>query len=164
MHKARHDRDKRLNHSKEYYQRLGYNIFITNVEKKTWTASQVAQAYQTRWQIEIIFKSWKSGFHLQKIFHEGCTNQHRVRVNIYLLLLFMCLFMQKLYMPYRVHIQKHYGKEISLLKLSMYICNNLLPALMFTQKQLGEQIAKHCCYEQRTDRVNMADLMNIFKN
>ena len=164
IRKARQDRDKRLNHNKEYYQRLQYNVFITNVSNQTWTARQAAQAYQTRWQIEIIFKSWKSGFYLQEIFHDGCTNQHRVRVNIYLLLLFMCLFMQKLYMPYKDHIQKHYGKDISLLKLSMYISSNLSAVFMSTQKQLEEQIVKHCCYDRRADRVNMVDLLKIFKN
>lgn len=164
IRKARHDRDKRLNHNKAYYQRLHYNVFITNVGNQTWTARQAAQAYKTRWQIEIIFKSWKSGFYLQEIFHEGCTNPHRVRVNIYLLLLFMCLFMQKLYMPYKDHIQKHYGKDISLMKLSLYISNNLLMIFMFTKKQLGQQLAKHCCYDQRTDRVNMTDLLKILKN
>jgi hypothetical protein len=164
IRRARNDRDKRLNHSKEYYQWLSYNIFITNVEKDTWTAWQAAMAYKTRWQIEIIFKTWKSGFHLQEIFHEGCTNEHRVRVNIFLLLLFMCLFMQKFFMPYKNHVQEQYGKDISLVKLSLYISANLLPIFMYPSKQLGEQIAKHCCYDKRDDRVNMADLLKIFKN
>ena len=139
-------------------------MFITNVKNQTWTPRQVAQAYKTRWQVEIIFKSWKSAFHLQEIFHEGCTNEHRVRINIYLLLLFMCLFMQKLYIPYKNHIQKQYGKVVSLMKLSLYVSTNLSTLFMYTQKQLKAQLAKHCCYDRRTDRVNMEDLLKIFKN
>jgi hypothetical protein len=163
IRRARNDRDKRVNHSKEYYQWLSYSVFITNVEKDTWTARQAAMAYKTRWQVEIIFKTWKSGFHLQDIFHEGCTNEHRVRINIFLLLLFMCLFMQKLFMPYKDYAQKQYGKDISLIKLSLYISTNLLTIFMNSSKQLREQVAKHCCYDKRADRVNMADLMKIFK-
>jgi hypothetical protein len=164
IRKARHDRDKRLNHSKQYYQWLRYNVFITNVETQKWTAGQAAQAYRTRWQVEIIFKSWKSGFHLQEILHEGCTNQYRVRINIYLLLFFMCLFMQNLYIPYKDHIKKQYGKQISLMKLSLYISSNLLTIFMWGPKQIKEQIAKHCCYDIRTDRVNLADSLKILKN
>jgi hypothetical protein len=163
IRKARNDRDKRLNHGKEYYQWLSYNVFTTNVEEDIWTAQQAATAYKARWQVEIIFKTWKSGFHLQEIFHEGCTNEHRVRVNIFLILLFMCLFMQKFFMPYKDCIQKQYDKTISLMKLSLYISSNLLTIFMYSSKQLKEQLAKHCCYDKRADRVTMDDLLKIFK-
>ena len=58
--KARKNRDKRSNYNKEYYDLLGYIIFITSVDKNIWDYKQVAQAYRVRWNIEILFKSWKS--------------------------------------------------------------------------------------------------------
>lgn len=164
VRKAKHDRDKRLNHSRQYYQWLGYSVYITTVEDKVWTATQVAKAYSVRWQIEIIFKSWKTGFGLQAMLHEGCGNEHRVRVSILLMLLFICLFMQKIYIRYKDSIETKAGKRISLLKLSVFFCNNLKEIFFLPDKILKESIARHCCYDKRSDRINMTDLYQIFKN
>lgn len=154
IRKAKHDRDWRLNHSKEYYRWLGYQVLITNVEEQVWTPQQAAQAYRVRWQIEIIFKSWKSGFHMQQLLHEGCTNADRVKVSVYLLLLFICLFMQKLYVPY----YKTGDKAISLCKLCKYAFANIREILALESSLLKLIIQKHCCYDKRSDRITMTDL------
>jgi Transposase DDE domain len=164
VRKAKHERDKRVNHSKQYYQWLGYSVYITSVEKKVWTPQEVAKAYGVRWQIEIIFKSWKTGFHLQDMLHEGCTNEHRVRVSIFLMLLFICLFMQKIYIRYKTLIEGMGERFISLVKLSVFISNNLKEIFSLPDKQLIEVISRHCCYDKRYDRINMTDLYQNFKN
>ena len=164
IRKAKHDRDKRLNHSKEYYQWLGYSVYITTVNRDCWSTTDVAKAYKMRWQIEIIFKSWKSGFHLQCILHEGCTNQHRVKVSIYLMLLFICLFMQRIYLRYKNIIEKKMRKKISLIKLATFISYNLKEIFSIRDTLLMELIAINCCYEKRYDRINMTDLYQINKN
>jgi hypothetical protein len=158
IRRAKQDRDARLNHSKLYYGWLKFNVYITTVDKEVWTAPEVYRAYRVRWQIEIIFKSWKSGFNLQHILHEGCTNEHRVRVSILLLLLFICLFMQKMYIRYKSIIEKMTGKKISLLKLAVYVGNNLKEVIALPDKFLKQIIGLHCCYDKRSDRINMTDL------
>ena len=55
VRKAKNHRDKRLNHSKDYYQLLQYNLFITTEEEKTFSIDQIAQLYQLRWRIETIY-------------------------------------------------------------------------------------------------------------
>ena len=157
--KARHHRDKRLNHSADYYQWIRYNVFITNVSQETLTAKEVAEVYKVRWQIEILFKSWKSGGHLQRILHEKCTNVHRVKITIYLLLMLYCTIMQKVYTLHDKSIKKKYNKCISLIKLLGYVCNNLLKVATASKRQLEKQLYKHCCYEQRNDRTNMAQFV-----
>jgi len=158
IRKAKQDRDARLNHTKEYYEWLRFNVYITTVGKDVWTAQQVYKAYKVRWQIEIIFKSWKSGFNLQHILHEGCTDENRVRVAIFLMLLFMCLFMQKVYVRYKNVIENKTDKKISLLKLGVYTCNNIKEIIGIPDKLLKELITLHCCYDKRSDRINMTDL------
>lgn len=158
VRKAKKDRDARLNHSREYYQWLRFNVYITTVATDVWTARQVHQAYKVRWQIEIIFKSWKSGFNLQHVLHEGYTNENRVRVTIFLILLFMCLFMKRIYVYYKHQLEKTTTQKISLIKLSVFICNNFQQIFTLPDKLLKELIALHCRYDKRSDRINMTDL------
>lgn len=164
IRKAKQDRDARLNHSKEYYEWLRFNVYITTVDKDVWTAQQVYKAYKVRWQIEIIFKSWKTGFNLQHILHEGCTDEDRVRVTIFLMLLFMCLFMQKIYVRYKNVIENTTNKKISLIKLSIYVGNNIKEIIAIPNKILKEIITLHCCYDKRSDRINMTDLYQQNEN
>jgi hypothetical protein len=43
---------------------LAWNLCITNVPPTIWATATVPKVYPIRWQIELIFKSWKSYLHL----------------------------------------------------------------------------------------------------
>lgn len=156
--KARSDRDKRLNHSKEYYKWLCYSVFITTVDAAIWETWQVGEAYKVRWQIEIVFKSWKSGAGMQSILHQEITAEQRVKTSIYLFLVLQCLLIDHFFIPFSRVIEKRTGKNISLLKLTTFIFNNLWDALTARYTQMMDFIVRYCCYELRHDRINMADL------
>jgi hypothetical protein len=164
VRKARHDRDKRLNHSPEYYRWLAYSVFVTTVGGETWGAAQVGEAYKVRWQIEIVFKSWKSGGNMQAILHENVANEERVRTSICLFLLFICLLIDKVYMPLRQKIERQREKYISLLKFMAFMFKNFTELICLSSSQLTKIIGRHCCYEHRTDRLNMTDVLYNFKN
>jgi hypothetical protein len=156
IRKAKQNRDKRFNHSKEYYTLLNYVIFLTNVPAEIWTLQQVADAYRLRWRIEIIIKTWKSGFNLGKLIHRGCTDKNRVECIIYLMLLFMVIFQLRWYEYFANHILKKYNKHISLLKLAKLITALIEQIIMnrVTEMQLQKQILKHTLYESRKDRIH----------
>ncbi len=61
-------KSQRVTLSDEYKARCRFSIFITNVEKETLKATDIIQLYRLRWQIELIFKTWKSltGIHQVK--------------------------------------------------------------------------------------------------
>jgi DDE family transposase len=42
---------------------LAWNLFITNVPRTIWKTETVGKVYPIRWQVELIFKSWKSYLH-----------------------------------------------------------------------------------------------------
>ena len=48
-------------------QLLGYNLFITNTTPEQLSPQQVHQYYQLRWQIELLFKIWKSIFQIDQV-------------------------------------------------------------------------------------------------
>lgn len=53
--------------SKEALARAGLNLFITNCPSSMLSASEVRRVYGIRWQIEIVFKSWKQNSQLHTV-------------------------------------------------------------------------------------------------
>jgi hypothetical protein len=46
---------------------LAWSLFITNVPETIWQTTTVLKVYPIRWQVELIFKSWKSYLHLASL-------------------------------------------------------------------------------------------------
>ena len=46
---------------------IGYNIFITNTDEQQLSFSQIGLYYKLRWQIELLFKVWKSIMEIDKV-------------------------------------------------------------------------------------------------
>lgn len=53
--------------SAEYKSRARLNIFITNIPKKHLDKTQIHELYTVRWQIELVFKIWKSIGEIEKV-------------------------------------------------------------------------------------------------
>ena len=141
--RAKNNRDKRLNPSKEHLELLGWNIFVTSVESSIWSPETVQQVYRVRWRIEIIFKSWKSHFNLTRT-PTGSAVQ--VEVLIWAKLLAICLF-QKLFGC----LELHSSKRISLLKSAQFFPWLLTLSLMApaaTRLTIGP-VHKHLQLEKR---------------
>lgn len=63
-----------------YLHWLQYAWYITNVGRTVWAAEVVATVYRIRWQIELLFKQWKSLLHLHVL--KG-TRPERIRCLLY---------------------------------------------------------------------------------
>lgn len=46
---------------------IGLNLFVTNVEREKCAASEIYELYTLRWQVELVFKTWKSVMQVHKI-------------------------------------------------------------------------------------------------
>lgn len=154
--KAKMDRDKRLNHSKEYYELLGYAMFITNISQSKCSAKEIQKLYGLRWQIEIIFKSWKSCFSFEKLIPTNCKNPERIYSMINLLLLYILLFHVVWVNAYRskvINNEEHLN--LSLLKMAKFFIQHFsLILFLCSDKKIIKQIKSQCCYDSRNDRQN----------
>jgi hypothetical protein len=62
-------RNKKSNHkakSKEYALWAGINVYLTNTSKEELPAKQAIKLYRARWQVELVFKTWKSYYQINK--------------------------------------------------------------------------------------------------
>jgi len=87
---------------------MDWTIYITNVSATRLTLRQVVVIYSVRWQIELIFKLWKSECELDRV-----AGRHRERVlsELYAKLIGMVI-MQFLLAPFR-----HGERELSVVKV-----------------------------------------------
>jgi hypothetical protein len=63
----KHAKKKGYTPSQAHLALLAWNLFITNVPHTIWKTETIVNVYPLRWQIELIFKSWKSALHLASI-------------------------------------------------------------------------------------------------
>lgn len=63
---SKHARSKGCQLTDEYRIKARYNIFITNISSDRFSAQEVLKVYRLRWQVELVFKTWKSSLSVDK--------------------------------------------------------------------------------------------------
>jgi DDE family transposase len=96
---------------------LAWNLFITNVPGTGWTPATVCKAYALRWQVELVFKSWKSYLQLSTL-----PTKNEVPTLCYLYgRLLLILFTYALCPSLRAALWADKRRELSLLKLMRHL-------------------------------------------
>lgn len=89
--RAKNDEAKRKGRnmpSEEYRIRQHFNLIITNAADNEITINTAYEIYRLRWQIELIFKTWKSVFSMDDV---KCVKQHRLECYIFSKLIILML-------------------------------------------------------------------------
>lgn len=90
-----------------------YNIFITNIDKTILPAATIRKTYYLRWQIELVFKTWKSFFKIDKV---KKVKKERLECQLLAKLLWI-LLNWRLFQSCNRHVQESEpGKGVSVLK------------------------------------------------
>lgn len=63
----KNNKERGYNISDDYKERCRFNLFITNVKPDVLSKDEILVLYKLRWQIELMFKNWKSVFKIDKI-------------------------------------------------------------------------------------------------
>jgi hypothetical protein len=96
---------------------LAWNLFITNVPATVWTPQTACTAYAFRWQIELVFKSWKSHLHLATLTTKTANSTLCYLYGRMLLL----LLTYALCPPLRAKRWAQHRRELSLLKFVRHV-------------------------------------------
>lgn len=104
--------NKRMGHitSNDYTNRARFNLIITNVSSETIPAQAIIALYHVRWQIELVFKIWKSTFGVHKI---GKMKYYRWLSILYAKLILIAIYWQTI-MSTRFYFYKAKGKLLSI--------------------------------------------------
>jgi hypothetical protein len=156
--RARADRDRRLNPSPERLFLLGWNIFVTSVDRQTWPLKAIQPIYRLRWRIEIVFKAWKSHLGFREL---NCRSARLLRLSLMTKLLFCVLVYQA---SNHLELLATDTRHVSLLRLARICaeCSCLVAAAILAlspRQWLAHQLNSHVFYEQRKDRKNFYELL-----
>jgi hypothetical protein len=147
--------------SQAYVQWLAFSFFITNVPADIWSAAVIGTVYRVRWQIELIFKGWKSLLKIQVL--KG-TRWERILCLIYgRLICAVIIHMLGSWAGWYAKVRHH--REISFYKLIKWLLSkgrlakaigeDLLPVLL---ADLARNICRVC--KQKRKRLTTQQLLD----
>jgi hypothetical protein len=145
---------------------LAWNLFITNVPATVWPPQTVCVAYSLRWQVELVFKTWKSGLHLATV---TTTTKHSTLCYLYGRML-LILLTYALCPTLCTTLWQKQQREVSLLKLvrhfqagadqwlqSLFQDSLQLPAFLSRACAAGERLVRKAVRQRRTSAQRLRD-------
>lgn len=130
---------------------LAWNLFITNVPTTVWSTRTVGSAYALRWQVELVFRGWKSGLHLATI---TTTTKHSTLCYLYGRML-LILLTSALSSPLRRSVWQQHHRELSLFKFVRHCqasADSWLHCLFRSPLQLSTFLSRLCAVAERVVR------------
>ncbi len=111
--------------SSEYIDRAHLNLFITNASEEQIPAENTWLLYRLRWQIELMFKIWKSVCDIEKV---KKVKKHRLECYVYSKLIFIVLGWQIIWRIAK-HLFRKEGKALSFYKAYKTLVNRKIDDL-----------------------------------
>lgn len=153
--------------SKVFKQYAALNIFITNVKEDILTADQIMKLYRVRWQIELVFKTWKSYYKINRI--KTC-NCYRTLCYLYatLLLILINLEICSCFQALGYMVKKKSLSILKLMKAGVQYKDRQRKWAMLSPKQIGEELetmftnlAPNTVREERKHRWNYNQILGL---
>jgi len=156
------------NTSDDYKARCRLNIFITNVDTKDLAKEDVYAAYKIRWQIELMFKHWKSTC---KIHNFQPMKYERFTCLLYAKLILIVLNLQ-LIRNFQSYYFTEHKKLLSEDKCFKTLTKGFERLLRIIKKEstesvnellkIAELFSREHWKEKRIDRVNYLEIISLF--
>jgi len=140
---------------------MDYNLFITNVPAEVWNAGVIGTIYRIRWQIELMFKCWKSKIAIHYL--KG-INPERIRCLIYAKLI-LILFVNQVYKLAEYIGTSFLGRTISMYKFFEWAKNSdrLIQLMqgkfkMWERANLPQTISRSMCMQRRKRKTTLESI------
>jgi hypothetical protein len=154
--------------STEFKARARFNLLITNIPQEDISGNHIYKLYKIRWQIELIFKTWKSTCGIDKI-HP--MKYHRLMCLFYAKFLLILINYQIINLLHRILYIK-YGKMLSkdkcfktltiyFYKIRRILLNPHLKTTIFLQS-IACLLSKNHWLEKRKNRLNYSEIFNLY--
>lgn len=144
-----------------------FNLFITNVEKDVLPDLVISSLYRMRWQIELIFKIWKSVFGI----HHTCKMKYQRWVCLLYFKLLIMIVNWNIIMTQRNYLYRWKGKLLSLNKCFKTLFDNvyrLREALKLGQQGItrfiqwtGKILTENHWLERKKNKVGIENIFYI---
>lgn len=95
-----------------------WSIFITNADREKLPAAMIRTFYRVRWNVELIFKSWKSVLQIHRT--NVKKNEHRLKCELYAKMIF-AVIVHRIYQLVNSHMWIAQKRELSLDKLWKFV-------------------------------------------
>jgi hypothetical protein len=123
--------------SLSYLKFLKYTFFITNVPATLWSMEAVGTVYRLRWQVELVFKNWKSLFQIDVL--KG-TRPERILCLIYGRLIIILAVQRLLALASAQAVNEQ--RELSLYKASQWLMRGGRLLKAFLDRQFGSLLRR----------------------
>jgi hypothetical protein len=153
--------------SEKYKQYAQLNIFITNLGTDEFKAADILKLYRLRWQVELIFKTWKSNY---KINHIKKVNSFRVMCQLYVSLL-LAIINWTFFSWLTTRYFKSKGNWLSIMKYTKQMKNLILEQRIWLRdiktetssfiRKLTEINSDLISLEKRKKRYNFVEILLI---
>lgn len=162
------NREEGYSTSDDYKARARFNIFITNITEDVISDEEILLLYRLRWQIELIFKIWKSVCAIDKVWPMKYERFICVLMSKFILIVI------KMKLFWNINNYQFASKKKT---LSIHKCfktfqetYQILRAILRTEKQTSEAnilkyfkiFSKNHWKEKRINRKNYDEIMDLF--
>ena len=153
--------------SSKFMNRAPFNLFITNIDETVLAPDVITKIYKLRWQVELIFKTWKSVF--------GIDNNNSMKydrlmclLNVRLLLI---LINWELFMHKRWQLYETKGKLLSITKCFKtlqehskelrHVLTNNCHKLINWIEMIAKMFESHHWLEKKKNKIGFIEIMML---
>lgn len=162
-----YNKKKGFQTSDNFKERSHFNLFITNIAEDVLEAEVIVKIYKIRWQVELIFKAWKSIF--------GIDNNNKMKYERLICLLnarlLLIIINWELFMQKRSQLYKQSGKLLSLNKCFKtlhenseelrHILTSSCKNLIAWAKLMAKLFESNHWLEKKKNKMGLAEIMTL---